>query len=222
MSRESAIVLLSGGVDSAVSLWWAKQKWKTYALTFRYGKLNSNEVKSAKRLAKRAKVASHFLVDVGFLKQISELKRRLAAQRLDLKRFPPTYVPGRNTIFLGIAAYYAEIYGANYIVTGHIGRDPFPDSKPSYIKAINDTLAQATWLREGRRKVITPLARLRKEDVVKLAVKLNVPLALTWSCHRNRKRPCGRCQGCLDRSNAVKTSALIAGTRVDTQPSSIA
>jgi 7-cyano-7-deazaguanine synthase len=211
LSRDSAVVLFSGGLDSAVALWWAKREWKIYALTFRYGKLNSNEVRSAKRLAKRAGVAHHFIVDVPFLKQVSELRRRLTDQGLGLDSFPPTYVPGRNTIFLGIAAHYAEIYNAKHIVTGHIGRDPFPDSKPAYIKAMNKVLSQASWLR-GKRgpSITTPFERSKKEDVVKLALKLKVPLNLTWSCHRNGRRPCGKCQGCLDRTRALD----VLGVRV--------
>jgi 7-cyano-7-deazaguanine synthase len=211
LSRDSAVVLFSGGLDSAVALWWAKREWKIYALTFRYGKLNSNEVRSAKRLAKRAGVAHHFIVDVPFLKQVSELRRRLTDQGLGLDSFPPTYVPGRNTIFLGIAAHYAEIYNAKHIVTGHIGRDPFPDSKPAYIKAMNKVLSQASWLR-GKRgpSITTPFERSKKEHVVKLALKLKVPLNLTWSCHRNGRRPCGKCQGCIDRTRALD----VLGTRV--------
>jgi 7-cyano-7-deazaguanine synthase len=192
-------------LDSAVALWWAKKKWRTYALTFRYGKLNSNEVRSAKRLAKRALTAGHFVVDVGFLKQISELRKRLAGQRLELKRFPPTFVPGRNTIFLGIAAHYAEIYDIPYIVTGHIGRDPFPDSRPAYFRAMNTALSQAIWLRKKHGvRIIAPFERSGKEDVVRLGIELKVPLELTWSCHRNGKKPCGTCQGCLDRSSALE------------------
>ena len=204
MMTDSALVLLSGGLDSAVALWWAKKRWDTYALTFKYGQLNSSEVRSARRLAKRAKVAHHFVVNVGFLKQVSELRKRLASQGLDLESFPPTYVPGRNTIFLGIAAHFAEIYDVEHIVTGHIGRDPFPDSKPAYIRAMNNAISQASWLRKRHRvRITTPFARSTKEDVVRLALKLEVPLDLTWSCHRNGKRPCGKCQGCLDRSRAL-------------------
>jgi len=211
LTRDSAIVLLSGGLDSAVALWWAKRKWKTYALTFKYRKLNSNEVRSARRLAKRAGVAHHFVVDVGFLKQISELRKQLMIQGLELERFPRTYVPGRNTIFLGVAAHYAEIYDARYIITGHIGRDPFPDSKPAYIRAMNDALSQASWLRKKHGvRIVTPFGHSRKEDVARFAVELNVPLQLTWSCHRNGKRPCGTCQGCLDRARALGTVALMA------------
>jgi 7-cyano-7-deazaguanine synthase len=204
LTRDSAVVLFSGGLDSTVALWWAKKKWKIYALTFKYGKLNSNEVRSAKRLARRAQVARHFVVDVRFLKQLSELRKRLANQGLGLGSFPPTYVPGRNTIFLGIAAHYAEICNAKHIITGHIGRDPFPDSKPAYIRAMNNALSQGSWLR-GKRgpRITTPFERSRKEDVVRLALKLEVPLNLTWSCHRNGKRPCGKCPGCLDRTRAL-------------------
>jgi 7-cyano-7-deazaguanine synthase len=204
LTRDSAIVLFSGGLDSTVALWWAKKKWKTYALTFKYGKLNSNEVRSAKRLAKRAEVARHFVVDVRFLKQVSELRKRLANQGLDLNAFPPTYVPSRNTVFLGIAAYYAEIYNARHIITGHIGRDPFPDSKPAYIRAMNNALSQASWLRGKHEiEITTPFEQSTKEDVVGLALKLKVPLNLTWSCHRNGKSPCGKCRGCLDRTEAL-------------------
>ena len=204
MTTDGAIVLLSGGLDSAVALWWSKKRWNTCALTFRYGQLNSNEVKSATRLAKRAEVTRRFIVDVGFLKQVSELRKRLAGQRLDRKFYPPTYVPCRNTIFFGIAAHYAEIYGLKHIVTGHIKRDPFPDSKPAYIRAINNTLSQASWLRKKHQiRITTPFVQSTKEDIVRLAVKLDVPLDLTWSCHRNGEKPCGKCQGCLDRSRAL-------------------
>lgn len=204
MSRDRAIVLLSGGLDSAVALWWAKKKWDTYALTFKYGKLNSNEVASAKRLGKRAKVLRHVVVDVAFLKQMSELARSIKSQGLDPKQYPPTFVPGRNTVFLGIAAHYAEIHDARHIVSGHIGQDRFPDSKPAYIRAINQAISHAIWLRKDHDiRITAPFAQSKKEDVVRLALKFEVPLELTWSCHRNGKRPCERCQGCLERSRAL-------------------
>jgi len=168
-------------------------------------------VRSARRLARRAEVPHHFVVNVGFLKQVSELRKRLTSQGLDVKLFPPTYVPGRNTIFFGIAAHFAEIYDVGHIVTGHIGLDPFPDSKPAYIRAMNNALSQASWLRKKHGITITtPFVRSTKEDVVRLALKLEVPLDLTWSCHRNGKRPCGNCQGCLDRSRALNMFGFAA------------
>jgi len=204
-----AIALLSGGIDSAAALWWAKRKWRVYALTFKFGNLNSNEVRSARQLATFAKVSRHIIVDLKFLKQISELSGREKVGGRARRRFPPTYIPSRNTVFFGIASYYAEIYGANYVVTGHIGRDPFPDSKPEYIKAMNAALSRGSWLgKRYRTKIITPFAHANKSDITRLAVRLKVPLALTWSCHWNRKTPCGRCEGCINRSSAFKSLKL--------------
>jgi 7-cyano-7-deazaguanine synthase len=207
----SAIVLLSGGLDSAVALWLAKRKWKVYALTVKYGNLNTNEVRSAKEVAAMAKVARHIIIDLRFLKQMSELRGKVKEPR-EGGRFPRTYIPSRNTIFLGIASHYAEIYGAGYIVTGHITRDPFPDSKPSYIRAINVALARGSWLgRKHRTKIITPLGRRDKVGIVRLALELEVPLSLTWSCHRNGKMPCGKCEGCISRSDALSKLKLTNG-----------
>jgi 7-cyano-7-deazaguanine synthase len=211
LTKDGAVVLLSGGLDSAVALWLSKKRWHTYALTFKYQGLNSHEVRSATRLAKRAQVARHFVIDVGFLKQVSELRKTLTAQGLDLSSFPPTYVPSRNTIFLGIAAHCAEIHDLRYIVTGHLRDDPFPDSKPRYIRAMNNVLSRTGWLRKKHAtKILTPFARLTKEDVLGLAVRLKVPLDLTWSCHKNGKKPCGQCQGCFERSRSLSISGLAA------------
>jgi 7-cyano-7-deazaguanine synthase len=209
---KNAIVLLSGGLDSAAALWWAKRKWQVYALTIRFGSLNTNEVRSARRLAAMAKVVRHMIIDLKFLKQMSELRGKVKKQPKEWERIPRTYIPSRNTIFFGIASYYAEIYGATHIVTGHIARDPFPDSKPSYIRAMNVALTRGSWLgRKYRTKIITPLSRTDKVGIVRLALKLGVPLSLTWSCHRNGKMPCGRCKGCMNRSNALKKVGLPTG-----------
>jgi 7-cyano-7-deazaguanine synthase len=116
-----------------------------------------------------------------------------------------TYIPSRNAIFFGIASYYAEIYGATYIVTGHNLEDPFPDSKPTYIKAMNVALFRGSWLgKRYKTRIVTPLGSAEKAAILKLGARLRAPLALTWSCHRNRKTPCGKCSGCISRSKAFK------------------
>jgi 7-cyano-7-deazaguanine synthase len=107
-----AIVLLSGGLDSAVALWWTKRKWQVYALTIKFGVMNANEVKSAKKVARLAKVTRHIIVDLRWLKQISEMGHKTQPSVELRRRFPSTYIPSRNTIFFGIASHYAEIYGA--------------------------------------------------------------------------------------------------------------
>ena len=202
-----AIVLLSGGIDSATALWWVKKKgWEIYALTFKYGNWNINELKYAKRLAKMIKVVKHFIVDANFLFHIQEdLKyikdkniRRVLKSRL--RNFPLIYIPSRNTVFFGIASHFAEIYGINCIITGHIFIDPFPDSKSKYVKAINNALNYGSWLgRKNKIKIIMPFAKMSKMKIIELALKLKVPLELTWSCHKNGKYPCGKCNGCMNR-----------------------
>lgn len=204
-----AIVLLSGGLDSAVALWWTKRRCQVYALTIKFGVMNTNEVKSAKRIARLAKVTRHIIVDLKWLKQISEIGHKTQLSAELRRRFPSTYIPSRNTIFFGIASHYAEIYGARYIVTGHSLRDPFPDSKPPFVKAMNVALSRGSWLgKKYRTRIITPFSRTEKKTILKLAARLKVPAEFTWSCYRNRKAPCGRCGGCVSRSNAFKQLGL--------------
>jgi len=204
-----SIVLLSGGLDSAVALWWAKRKWQVYALTFKFGALNSNEVRSAKKIARLAKVTRHIILDLKWLKQMSELGRTQELRGHRRSRFPLTYIPSRNAIFFGIASYYAEIYGARYIVTGHNLEDPFPDSKPTYVKAMNVALSRGSWLgKQYETRIIAPFGSAEKAAILKLGARLRAPLAFTWSCHRNRKTPCGKCGGCISRSKAFKELKL--------------
>ena len=204
--KTKSIVLLSGGIDSATALFWSKNKgYDTYALTFEYGNSNKNEIKAAKKLVKLSKAKKHIILDVNFLNEIQDLKPKYL-----LKKFPVTYIPSRNTIFFGIASHYAEIVGANYIVTGHSSIDPFPDSKPKYVKAINDALKYGSWLgRKYKTKIKMPLAKLDKIGIVRLAMKLKVPLELTWSCYENGKVACGKCNGCVSRLDTFKKNGVI-------------
>jgi len=209
-----AIVLLSGGLDSAVALSWAKRQWQVYALTIKFGAVNSNEVNAAKKLARLAGVTRHIIVDLEWLKQISEIGHKAQLSVEARRRFPPIYIPSRNIIFFGIASHYAEIYGARYIVTGHSLWDPFPDSKQPFVKAMNAVLARGSWLgKKSRVRIITPFSNAEKKTILKLAVRLKVPVHLTWSCHRNRKAPCGTCDGCVSRSDAFKQLGLTENRR---------
>jgi len=199
--KAKSIVLLSGGIDSSTALFWSKTKGcDTYALTFKHGNWNKNEINAAKKLAKLAKVKKHIILDVNFLNEIQDLKSNYLS-----KKFPATYIPSRNTVFFGIASHYAEIYGINYIVTGHSFIDPFPDSKPTYIKSINYALFYGSWLgKKYKTKIIMPFGTMDKPSILKLALKLKVPLELTWSCHKNNKFACSKCNSCTSRLNAFE------------------
>lgn len=199
-----AIILLSGGIDSATALWFAKRKHKIYALTFKYGNRNKRELKSAKELARKAGVEEHYVVDVSFLREISELSCSTWI-RTKMDAMPPTYVPSRNTIFFGVASHFSEIIGARYIISGHSYIDPFPDSKPAYVTALNLSLNYGSWLgRKFKIRIRMPLSLFDKKRIIETAIKLGVPLDLTWSCYGDEEIACGLCGGCKDRLSAFK------------------
>ncbi|MBM4401042.1 MAG: 7-cyano-7-deazaguanine synthase QueC [Crenarchaeota archaeon] len=204
-----AIVLLSGGIDSATALWLVKQRYKVYALSFKLHERNRNEISAAKKLSEKANVEKHLIVDVGFLKEISELPQLRKNPILDKINLPPTYIPSRNTVFFGVASYFSEIIGAKYIVTGHSHIDPFPDSKPRYVRAINAALSYGSWLGKGyKTRIIMPLVEMDKKGIVELALRLGVPLELTWSCHEDGAKACGKCDGCISRLKAFEDLSI--------------
>lgn len=200
-----AIILLSGGIDSAVALWILKSNYDIFTLSFKYGDRNRKEMQAAKRLVKKANIQDHVTVDLDFLREVSELPELENSPILEKLRIPPTYIPSRNTIFFGIASYYAEMTGAKYIATGHSFTDPFPDSKPRYIKAVNKALLYGSWLgKKYKTRIMMPLAKLDKTGIIRLAIGEHVPLELTWSCYEDNDVACGRCNGCRDRLRAFQ------------------
>ncbi|MBU1912122.1 MAG: 7-cyano-7-deazaguanine synthase QueC [Candidatus Omnitrophica bacterium] len=204
MSKK-AIVLLSGGMDSAVTLFLAKKKgFKPYCLTFDYGQRHKKEILSAKKVAEAAK--SEFtllkirlpwknsaLLD----KNIKVPENRKFSGRADI---PATYVPARNTIFLSFALSYAEAIGAKAVFIGANAIDfsGYPDCRPEYYKVFNELFKKAIKLKDI--KIITPLLYKTKEDIVKLGSRLGVNFNLTWSCYKGGRRPCGVCDACRFRS----------------------
>jgi len=214
LSRDSkAIVLLSGGLDSAVALWWAKRKgWVLYTITFNYFQRHQREIESAERLAKAAAVFEHKVIDVQYMKEIADsILLKEAAIDVQIKDRPAIYVPGRNTVFYGIAASWAETIVAKWIIGGHNRLDfkQFPDSTPEYFALFNRLLRIGTWA--GRKhpiRILTPLSKMDKRQIVRLALKLGVPLELTWSCYMGRERACGTCEACKIRLNAFKEAGV--------------
>ncbi len=215
MSRESkAIVLLSGGLDSAVTLWWAKRKgWLLYTITFNYFQRHQREIDSAERLAEASGVFEHKVIDLQYMKEIADsILLKEVPLDVEIKDRPAIYVPGRNTVFYGIAASWAETIGARLIIGGHNKLDfmQFPDSTPEYFALFNRLLRIGTWA--GKKhpiRILTPLSKMDKRQIVKLALKLGVPSELTWSCYMGRERACGTCEACKIRLNAFKEVGAI-------------
>lgn len=205
-ASKKAIVLLSGGMDSAVSLWWAKKKgWQCTALAFDYGQRHNRELKSARRLARLAHVPFEMVKFKLPWSGSSLTNARCALPSRPIQHMraaiPSTYVPGRNTLFLSFAMSLADQTEAENIVIGAnaIDYSGYPDCRGPYLKSFERTATLGSrWGTEKRRKISikAPLLHLTKKQIVELGRKLNVPLEITWSCYKGGRVPCGRCDSC--------------------------
>ncbi|MGQ0797908.1 MAG: 7-cyano-7-deazaguanine synthase [Methanobacteriota archaeon] len=204
-SRERAIVLLSGGIDSAVALTWAVERgWEVLPLTFDYFARPTKERVAIEALVSRADVAPVRQVDLPFLKEVDDLRREGVANRVLLEA-PESYVPARNLIFYGLAGHYAERDGARFIIGGHNGVDPsaFPDSSPAFFEFVNSAYRLGLWTYDRTPvQVLVPLAGKSKAEVVRMGLARNVPFDVTWSCYWDRDLHCGTCPSCRERRDA--------------------
>lgn len=202
---ERAIVLLSGGVDSAVTLWWAKdQGWDVQPLTFDYFGRPKREHAAIAALAKRAAVGPARSVALPFLKEVDDL-RPSGFGNPALNESPEGYIPGRNLIFYSLASYFAELDGVRYLVGGHNGSDPesFPDASPKFFDQLNRLFGMSLWsYRTSPVEVVLPLSGKSKQDVLRLGRTLGVPFELTWSCYWDQDVHCGACVSCTERREA--------------------
>jgi len=203
-----AVVLLSGGLDSTVTLAQAiSQGYRVTALTIRYGQRHDRELRSAKDVAKFYALEGHVVIDLD-LKAFSTsaltsrsvpVPEREGAEGIGAD-IPPTYVPARNIIFLSIAAGICETIGADRIFIGANSLDysGYPDCRPEFFEAFQKALEVGTKTGvEGRPiKVDAPILFLTKAEIVKLGKRLGAPMHLTWSCYKGGVLACGRCDSC--------------------------
>ncbi len=194
-----SLVLLSGGIDSAVALFWARREGgPLWALEFDYHQRARRERECAALLAEAAG-ATRIGVAVPFLREAQDLASA------HLRESPRGYIPARNLVFYSIAGYYAEWLGAHRIVGGHNREDAdrFPDASRGFFEALAHLFSRALWSSGGRAlKVALPLADKDKAQVLRLGLDLGVPLAQTWSCYEDAVAPCGTCPSCAERARA--------------------
>jgi 7-cyano-7-deazaguanine synthase len=216
MNKRKAVILLSGGLDSSTTLYYAVARgYECHCLIFDYGQRHRKEIIQAKRIA-RVRGAQSVCVKISLpWKGSALLDNKISVPRgraLDAQDIPVTYVPGRNIIFLSFAASYAEAIGAKTIFIGANAVDysGYPDCRPEFIQTYQDMLAQGLKASfEGNSiKVVTPLIHLSKAKIVKLAVKLQVPLQLTWSCYNGASKPCGVCDSCRLRAQGFAQAKI--------------
>ena len=211
VAEKRAVVLLSGGLDSATTLAIARSEgFECYALTFRYGQRHKREIKAAKKMADSLGTAEHRIIDIDLAQfggsALTDSTIEVPKDRADLGKhdqIPPTYVPARNTIFLSYALAWAEVLGAFDIFIGVNTTDysGYPDCHGEFITAFEKTANLATAAaveRKGRYKIHTPIINMTKAEIILTGTKLGVDFALTHSCYDPDKqgRSCGRCDSC--------------------------
>jgi 7-cyano-7-deazaguanine synthase len=212
---QKAVVLLSGGLDSATTLYAAKERgYQVHGLIFDYGQRHRREIRSAKRLARLAHCPVT-VIKISLPWQGSSLldkKQVLPQKRRIFKGIPSTYVPARNTIFLSFALSYAEAIGANRIFIGANAVDfsGYPDCRPEFYQAFNKLARLATRCGVQHRaiRIEMPLIGLKKSEIIKLGLRWGVPYQMTWSCYKGGRKPCGQCDSCLIRSKGFKEAGL--------------
>ena len=221
-NKLKAVVLLSGGVDSATTLAIAKNMgFEIYALSFRYGQRHAIELKAAENIAKKNKVTQHLILDIDLQKiggsaltaDIKVPKRRSIKELK--KRIPVTYVPARNTIFLSYALAWAEVIGANDIFIGVnvLDYSGYPDCRPEYIAAYEKMANLATKAgveRKQKLKIHTPLIKMSKSQIIQKGIELGVDYSITHSCYdpSDSGEACGECDSCLIRLKGFKDAGL--------------
>jgi 7-cyano-7-deazaguanine synthase len=200
-SRKKAVVLLSGGIDSAVCLWLAKEtNWDVHSLSFNYPNRQKREIEASAALAEKAEVVEHKVIALPFLGEQGDL---IAKYGLLSRNIPSAYIPARNMVFYSIAVSYAETIPAKYVVGGHnsLDHNNFRDSTPEFFARLNELIRTGTLAKEAP-EIITPLSGLDKSGVLKEAIRLSVPLELTWSCYDRDDVACGTCPACRIRLQA--------------------
>lgn len=219
--EKKAIVLLSGGIDSATTLSIAKNSgYEIFAISFRYGQRHIFEIEAAGKIAHEMGVKQHLIMDIDLssfggsaLTSDIPVPKKEKAEGIG-KEIPITYVPARNIIFLSLAVGWAEVLESADIFIGvnAIDYSGYPDCREEFIesfeKAIN--LGTKSGVEGNKMKIHTPLISLTKAEIIKKGIELGVDYSLTHSCYDpdEKGRACGRCDSCLLRKKGFEEARV--------------
>ena len=217
---DAAVVLVSGGMDSATALAMTiKEGHRVIALTFDYGQRHRRELDAAASIAKHFRVADHRIVGIDLSaiggSALTDERIRVPEQRRieEIGRgIPITYVPARNTIFLSYAIGLAEATAAKSIViaANQVDYSGYPDCRPEFYKAFQEVARLGT--KRGVEgdviEIRTPLIRMSKADIVRRGDELGVPWELTWSCYLGGAKACGVCDSCQLRLKGFREAGV--------------
>ena len=228
--QKKAVVLLSGGMDSATVLAIAQhQGYQVYALSFNYGQRHSAELKAAKRVSQVFSVEEHriHLLDLSSFggSALTDVSIQVpVASNAIVDEIPVTYVPARNTVFLSIALAWAEVLGADDIFIGVTAVDysGYPDCRPEYIEAYEKmaNLALKSAVEGNKLNIQTPLIDMGKAAIIKKGTELGIDYSMTVTCYQadEQGRACGQCDSCRLRAEGFTEANITDTTRYQPHP----
>ena len=217
--KSRAVVLLSGGMDSAVCAAFAVRDHDAAAVHVSYGqRTEQRERRAFEEICDRLHIRDRLVVRNDALRAIGgsaltdiniAVPIMMASAHSSAPEIPVTYVPFRNAHFLSVAVSWAEVLGAQKVYIGAVEQDSsgYPDCRPAYYEAFNEVIKKGT--KEGKIEIATPLIKMRKAQIVRLGLELAAPFDLTWSCYTREDRACGECDSCILRMRAFREAGAL-------------
>jgi len=222
MSQPKAVILLSGGLDSATIVAMAKaQGFACYTMSFDYGQRHRAELQAAERVARQLGVVEHKVIglDLNGIGGSALTDPDIAVPETPGEGIPVTYVPARNTVFLSLALGWAEVLGARHLFIGvnAVDYSGYPDCRPEFVEAFERlaNLATKAGVEGDTFKIEAPLQFLSKAQIVEAGTRLGVDYGLTVSCYQanSEGEACGRCDSCRLRAEGFKAAKISDPTR---------
>ncbi len=210
-----AISLLSGGMDSLVSLAIALKDYEVYPLHVNYRhRTEKKEFESFEKITRHYGLKKKLIADIDYLRKIggsslTDLSIKPESGAPVENVIPSSYVPFRNTHLLSIAVSYAEVIDAQVIFIGVVENDSsgYPDCRKDYIEQFNRLIMYGS-KKNSKIKVNAPLIEMKKEEIIRKGIELNVPFEHTWSCYTENDLACGECQSCYLRLKAFEEAGI--------------
>jgi len=214
-TKSKAVCLVSGGMDSAVTLAIALGEYDVYALHVMYGqRTQERELQSFRDLIAYYGIENSMIISMDYLERIgasalTDKSIEVPSKESPMGVIPITYVPFRNAQLLSVAVAWAEAIGASKVFIGAVEEDSsgYPDCREVFFKAFNLAVKEGT-RPESKIEIVTPVLHMKKSEIVKKGIELKVPFELTWSCYKNSDKPCGECESCVLRLRAFKDAGF--------------
>ena len=218
----TTIGLLSGGLDSTTAIAIALEKGhQVIGLSFNYGQRHMRELKAAKAIANHFKLLEHHIIDINLStwggSSLTDLQQSIPNKGVTKGVIPNTYVPGRNTVFIAIGLSLAEAKKSNNLILGINAMDysGYPDCRPDYLEAFQKlaNLSSKAGRENNKINLWAPLIHWNKVQIVQEALRLNIPIDLTWSCYNGQEQECGVCDSCRIRNEALQKASYMNSTK---------